>query len=165
MNVTRPASGYFASPDQPPVDALGRPIALDIADPFILPLRVTPADIDSQGHVNNAVHIRWMDEAAWGNSVAVGYDQAAYDALGSAFVVRRHEIDYLQSAYEGQELAVATWPCRMERFTAIRRHQIFRLTDGVTVARAVTQWVYIDTATGRPRRMEPQLIEAFAPRE
>jgi len=149
----------------PLLDDAGSPIKLDIADPYLLPITVQPADIDSQGHVNNAVYVQWMDAAAWANSVAVGYDHAKYQSLGSAFVVRRHEIDYLQPAYEGQQLVVATWPCAMVRFNAMRRHQIIRLSDGVTLARAMTQWIYLDTKTGKPRRMEPELIDAFRPRE
>ncbi len=151
--------------DLPLRDHLGRSIALDIADPYLHRLAVQPGDIDSQGHVNNAVYVQWMDAAAWANSVAVGYDHAKYQSLGSAFVVRRHEIDYLQPAYAGQELVVATWPCAMARFNAMRKHQVIRLSDGVTLARAVTQWIYLDTATGRPRRMEPDLIASFRPRE
>lgn len=145
-------------------DQHNRPIALDIADPYLHYITASEADIDSQGHVNNAIYVKWMDAAAWANSVAVGYDHAKYQSLGSAFVVRRHEIDYLQPAYAGQELVVATWPCEMARFNAMRRHQIIRLNDGVTLARALTHWVYLDTKTGRPRRMEPELIAAFRPR-
>jgi acyl-CoA thioester hydrolase len=145
-------------------DHENRPIALDITDPYLHYITACDADIDTQGHVNNAVYVKWMDAAAWANSVAVGYDHATYQSLGSAFVVRRHEIDYLQPAYAGQELVVATWPCEMVRFNAMRRHQIIRLSDGVTLARALTHWVYLDSKTGRPRRMEPELIAAFRPR-
>lgn len=139
--------------------------AFDIADPYLHELTVSAADIDGQGHVNNAVYVKWMDAAAWANSVAVGYDLEQYRELGSAFVVRRHEIDYLQPAFAGEKIIVATWPCEMVRFNAYRKHQIVRASDGVTLARARTHWVYMDTTTGRPRRMEAQLIEAFRPRE
>ena len=140
-------------------------LSLDIADPYLHELVVDDADIDGQGHVNNAVYVKWMDAAAWANSVAVGYDLPEYRELGSAFVVHRHEIDYLQSAYAGDKIIVATWPCKMVRFNAYRKHQIIRASDGVTLARAQTHWVYVDVATGRPRRMEPELVAAFGPRE
>lgn len=138
---------------------------LDIPDPYLHELTVQNHEIDGQGHVNNAIYVRWMDDAAWANSVAVGYDLARYQSLGTAFVVRRHEIDYLHPALAGQKIIVATWPCSMVRFTAIRKHQIIRADDGITLARAVTQWVYVDRITNRPRRIEPELIAAFRPRE
>lgn len=142
----------------------GVPIELDVVDAFLYPVEVGAGDIDGQGHVNNAIYVRWMDGAAMAHSCAVGYDREAYQRLGSSFVVRRHEIDYLASAYAGDRVVVATWPCAMERFTAYRRHQIVRLSDGATLVRALTTWIFRDRATGRPRRMPAELIAAFQPR-
>lgn len=143
----------------------GEPIALDVPDPFLYEVLATQADTDEQGHVNNAVYPRWMDQAAYAHSCAVGYDWTAYQRLGACFVVRRHEIDYLDMAFVGDRLVVATWPCQMERFRALRRHQIVRPSDGRTLVRALTTWIYTDLATRRPRRMPPVLIAAFGPRD
>ena len=142
----------------------GQAIDFDVATPFLYQLLATPDDVDAQGHVNNAVYLQWMDAAAFAHSKALGYDWAAYRALGASFVVRRHEVDYLASVLAHQQLVVATWPCRMHRFTAWRRHQIIRLDDGQTVVRAATKWVFLDLNTGRPRRMPDKLIAAFRPR-
>jgi acyl-CoA thioester hydrolase len=143
----------------------GQPIAFDVVDPFLHHHTVGAADVDAMGHVNNAVYVAWMDRAAYAHSVHVGYDMAVYQKLGAAFVVRRHEIDYLAEGFEGDRVVVATWPCVMERFTATRRHQIVRISDGRTLVRAHTTWIFIDTATTRPRRMPAELIAAFNPRE
>lgn len=145
--------------------AEGRAIVFDDAAPYFVEHTVLAGEIDAQGHVNNAVYVSWMDRAAFAHSKAVGYDMEAYRRLGASFVVRRHEIEYFAPAYEGQCVVVATWPCSMERFTALRRHHIVRISDGVTLARARTTWVFVDTATGRPRRMPAELIAAFNPRD
>jgi acyl-CoA thioester hydrolase len=142
----------------------GEPLAFDVADPFTLEITAGPADIDPQRHVNNAAYVRWMDRAAFGHSAAVGYGWDAYQRLGASFVFRRHEIDYLAPAFEGERIVLATWPCAMERFTAMRRHQIVRVRDAVTLVRAETAWVYLDLRSGRPRRIPPEMIAAFAPR-
>lgn len=147
------------------LDHAGQRIALDVANPYLYELAVTSHDIDAQGHVNNAAIVRWMDKAAFAHSAAVGYDMAAFRAMGAAFVVRRHEIDYLAQGYEGDAIAVATWPCKMERFTALRRHQIIRVSDGSTLARALTTWIFIDTTTHRPRRMPAEMIAHFEPED
>jgi len=139
----------------------GQEIALDVPRPFLLPITVSDADLDGQGHVNNSVYVRWMDRAAYAHSAALGYDWARYQAMGASFVVRRHEIDYLAPTFAGESIVVATWPHAMERFTAGRSHQIVRLEDGRTVARAMTTWVFLDLATGRPRRMPEDLIRDF----
>jgi len=140
-------------------------IVFDISDPFVIERTVGAEDVDVLEHLNNAVVVRWMEQAAYAHSKHVGYDQPAYAKLGATFVVRRHEIDYLMQAYEGDALRHATWPGVMERFTATRRHQIVRVSDGKTIARAHTTWIYIDAETSRPKRMPRELIEAFNPRE
>lgn len=155
--MTRPAVTLRSNADEP--------IALDVPNPYLHRLAATSADIDSQGHVNNAAIVRWMDKAAFAHSASLGYDMAAFRAMEASFVVRRHEIDYLAQGYEGDEIIVATWPCKMERFTALRRHQIIRLTDGSTLARALTTWIFIDTTTQRPRRMPAEMIAKFEPHD
>ena len=145
-------------------DDAGRLIPLDQPDCFVYETTVQPEEIDGQGHVNNAVYVQWMDRAAFAHSCAVGYDWEAYQKLGASFVVRRHEVEYLAPAFLGQKIVDATWPGEMDRFTAMRQHQIIRLNDGVTLARAVTTWIYLDLKTGRPRRIPAEMIAAFRPR-
>ncbi|MCX5658953.1 MAG: thioesterase family protein [Planctomycetota bacterium] len=142
----------------------GLPILFGVPDPFLIRLSVQPGEVDAQGHVNNAVYVQWMDKAAFAHSAAVGYDWKVYQNLGSSFVVRRHEIDYLAPGFEGDRIVVATWPTRMEKFTALRRHQIVRESDGKVLVKALTTWVYLDTKTGRPQRMPADLVTAFRPR-
>ncbi|MEX0744541.1 MAG: acyl-CoA thioesterase [Phycisphaeraceae bacterium] len=139
----------------------GAPLMLDVPRPYVQVITVTDADCDRQGHVNNAVYPRWMDDAAYAHSCAVGYDWKRYQQLGAIFVVRRHEIDYLGEAVVGDRLVVATWPEAMVKFKAARRHQVVRLSDAAVMVRALTQWVFIDIARRRPQRIPPELAEAF----
>jgi acyl-CoA thioester hydrolase len=142
----------------------GEPIILEDARPYLHWPKVLPEDFDGQGHVNNAVFVKWMNEAAYFHSSFLGYDWARYQELGTSFVVRRHEVDYLAPALPEDKIVVATWPGKMEKFTAYRRHQMVRISDGRTLARAVTQWVHVEIATGRPVRMSEELIAKFEPR-
>jgi acyl-CoA thioester hydrolase len=142
----------------------GEPIIFEDARPFLLWPIIHPGDFDGQRHVNNAVYVKWMNEAAYWHSAALGYDWAKYQEMGTSFVVRRHEVDYLAPALPGDEIVIGTWPGKMEKFTAYRRHQIVRVNDGRTLARAVTQWVHVEIATGRPVRMSKELIDKFDPR-
>jgi len=142
----------------------GVPIVFDDPSPFVVHRVVSADEIDGQGHVNNAVYVTWMDRAAFAHSCEVGYDGQAYLRLNTSFVVRRHEIDYLGAALAGDRILCATWAGEMDRFTAIRFHHIVRASDGQTLIRARTEWIYVDRTTGRPRRMPAELIAAFEPR-
>jgi hypothetical protein len=63
---------------------------------FELQIAILPEDIDEQGHVNNVVYVRWIQEVATAHwrTAAPAPDQAK---LG--WVVVRHEIDYKRQAF------------------------------------------------------------------
>ena len=128
-----------------------------------LELIAQPSDIDDLGHVSNLVYVRWVLEAALAHSAALGWDNAAYRALGAIFVVRRHEIDYLQQVLEGEQVTVTTWVESWKQVSTVRRTSLRRARDGAEVCRAATTWAFIDLASGRPRRIPDDLRALFAP--
>ena len=76
--------------------------------------------------------------------------------------VVRHEIDYLASAYEQDELVMGTWIVDWdERLKMNRRFQLIRPADGVTLLRAQTTFVCIELSSGRPKRMPAEFIEGY----
>jgi len=133
------------------------------ASAFIVPIVVGVEDIDAQGHASNVSVVRWMNEAAWEHSKALGWDVEQYRQLGGWFVVRRHEIDYHRPSYLGDALHCITWPCGLGKAVAERQHRIVRLADGALVAEGMNLWAYIDASTGRPLRIPPELRQAFDP--
>jgi acyl-CoA thioester hydrolase len=119
-----------------------------------------PADIDELEHVSNLVYLRWVLEVALSHSGALGWDHAAYRRLGAVFVVRRHEIDYLAPVVLGDEVRVTTWVDSWKQVSCVRKTELVRARDGAVVARAATQWAFIDYA-GKPRRIPAELLELF----
>jgi acyl-CoA thioester hydrolase len=125
----------------------------------VLHLTVAPSDIDELAHVNNAVYVRWVQEAAVAHSRAVGWTVSDYLARRAAFLVRAHEVEYLRPALAGDPIAVETRVVAMsiataDRFTTIRR-------SGELLARARTHWAFVDLESGRPVRIPPELRERF----
>ena len=118
------------------------------------------AEIDELGHVSNVVYLQWVLEIAKAHSAAVGWDHQAYVRSGAIFVVRKHEIEYLASAYVGDEIDVTTWVESFRGASTTRRTRITR-SDGKELAHAETHWVYVTMDTGRPRRISPSVSEAF----
>jgi acyl-CoA thioester hydrolase len=127
--------------------------------PFLLRVRADPADIDGLGHVSNLVYLRWVLEAALAHSTAKGLDETAYKARGQGWVVRRHEIDYLRAAFAGDELVVETRVATVAAASSTRRTRILR--DGELLARAATNWAYVDFRTGRPMRIPEEVKSLF----
>jgi acyl-CoA thioester hydrolase len=120
----------------------------------------TAADIDELAHVSNLVYLRWVLEAARAHSDARGWDPAAYRELGSTWVVRRHEIEYLRSAKLGDTITVTTWVDAWKRVSCVRRTEI-ALQGGELLARAATTWAFVELATGRPTRIPEALQSRF----
>ena len=55
---------------------------------------------------------------------------------------------------------VVTWVGDMTRVNSHRQYLAFG-ADGRTLARGEANWVYVERRTGRPRRLEREILEAF----
>lgn len=132
------------------------------AVPERFPFSITPvaADIDELGHVSNLVYLRWVLEAATAHSAARGWDLDRYRKLGSVWVVRRHELDYLGQVTLGQSLVAETWVDTWKGASCVRRTELMR--DQQVVARAATTWAFMSLASGRPQRIPDEMIATFA---
>jgi acyl-CoA thioester hydrolase len=126
---------------------------------FSLPISVVAADIDELGHASNLSYVRWILDVAMAHSVSLGWDHARYFALGSVFVVRRHEIDYVAQVREGDALVGETWVDDWKLASCLRRTEL-RRGDQV-VARGATTWAFISLSSGRPQRIPDELRALF----
>jgi acyl-CoA thioester hydrolase len=123
-------------------------------------LTVTEADLDRQGHVNNIVYIRWMQDAAVAHSAAQGWPMQRYADAGVAWVVRSHFIEYRVPAFAGDEVTVHTWVADMQKVSSRRKFEI-RRRDGTLLARAETNWAFVRTADQRLVRIPDEVASAF----
>jgi acyl-CoA thioester hydrolase len=130
---------------------------------FAWPFTITHDMVDVQGRVANHEIVRLLVETAARHSDALGWDLEAYRRLGAWWVVRRHEVDYHVPAVEGDDLLCHTWPSDVARASAERRHVLLRPADGAVIAVARNVWALVDLATGRPRRIPPEVLSAFDP--
>ncbi|MDI1301088.1 MAG: thioesterase family protein [bacterium] len=136
-------------------------IVWDFPGPHILKVQVQPAHIDIMQHTNNVVYLQWLEDVAWDHSRHLGLDEAAYKRLGHGMVARRHELDYLQPTFLGEEIWLATWILHTDRLSIRRAYQFVRPADAVTVFRGRTQWVCVDIKEGRVRRMPAEFQQAY----
>jgi acyl-CoA thioester hydrolase len=120
-------------------------------------VRVRHYEMDSLGHVNNAVYLHYVEEAAIEHARALGFDEARWRELGGAWVVRRHEVDFRLPAVAGDELDVTTRIIAVERVQATRRTTIERVRDRALVAEALTFWVWVGL-DGRPKRLTAEIV-------
>jgi acyl-CoA thioester hydrolase len=122
---------------------------------------VSHDEIDDLGHAGNYHFVRWMQHAAIAHSTANGWPPERYGELGAGWVVRSHQITYLKPAFEGDPLVIGTWVANMKRATSLRRYEI-RLESGTVLARAETDWAFVNYAQQKAVRIPPEVAGAFA---
>jgi acyl-CoA thioester hydrolase len=121
---------------------------------------VSSEDIDELGHAGNFQYIKWMQHAAVAHSTANGWPPQRYDELGSGWVVRSHMITYLKPAFEGDEVVVRTWVANMKSATSLRKYEILD-QNGTLLARAETDWAFVNYARQRPTRIPAEVAACF----
>lgn len=119
-------------------------------------------DIDLAQHVNNATYMTYFEDCSIRDAMAHGWPMARMTEAGFGIVARRYRIEYKLPALMGDELEVATWISDVKRSTAVRHFTITRVSDQTLLARAHALWVWVDLATGRPIRIEPEFVADFA---
>jgi acyl-CoA thioester hydrolase len=117
--------------------------------------------MDVLGHVNNAVYLHYLEQAAWEHSEHLGLTLAQYERLGGIFIMRKLEIDFIGSAVMGDTLAVATWIDEMRGARAIRKYEIAHADTGCVLVQATAVWAWVERATGRPRPIPAAVSELF----
>jgi acyl-CoA thioester hydrolase len=123
-------------------------------------IKVSAEDVDRNGHVNNVVYIQWMQDAAVAHARESGCLRASR-TVDATWVVRTHQIEYLCPAFAGDKLALLTWPSNFQRVRSLRKYKFIRETDQAVIARAETDWVFVNMKTGRPQSIPVEVKETL----
>jgi len=127
---------------------------------FLWRAPVWQADVDAFGEVHNVSLLRLLQEAATRASTDAGFDASYYDRTGLMWLVRRTGVTLMSPARYGDELTVRTWIADFRRVRSQREYEI--LAGDRRVARAFSDWVFVDRTTGRPRRIPEEWHTTFA---
>jgi acyl-CoA thioester hydrolase len=137
------------SPQKSPRPALPRIEDFAIRVPDIIRF----ADMDRQGHVNNAIYPTYFETGR----VGVIYDpQAGLQVEGCTTVLARIEIDFLKELRWPGTVEVGTGIAEIGKSSYVFAQAIFH--DGACAARARSSMVLIDRATRKARPLPPQLV-------
>jgi acyl-CoA thioester hydrolase len=112
-------------------------------------------EIDCFGRVHPSTYLRVLAQTAVEASTAAGYDADWYAAAGCLWLVRRSTFDVGSPARAEEPLEIRTW---VEDFRRVRSHRRYEVrVHGETRLTARTDWVYVDAASGRPRRIPAEM--------
>jgi acyl-CoA thioester hydrolase len=115
---------------------------------------------DENGHVNNVHFVQWMQDVAVRHYEHMGGRQPTLD-IGATWVVRSHQVEYFSPAFAGDEIEIHTWVVNMRRVRSLRRYEFVRKSDGKLLVKGQTDWVFVDTETGRPLAVPKEIMALF----
>ena len=131
-------------------------------NPLTAVVRVRSYELDSFGHVNNAVYLNYLEEARSEFLRQIGLSFHDFARLGVHLVIVEASVRYVSPARYGDEIVIAG------AFTEVRPASLtieYTLTDrasGRVVATARTRGAFADPATGKPARAPRAFRDAFA---
>jgi acyl-CoA thioester hydrolase len=123
--------------------------------------RVRRYECDGYGHLNHANYLRYRQETAFDASPAAGYDMARYEALGHRWLIRATEIEHLRQLECDDQVHIRAWVDGFRRVGSRRIREFRAVGAHGLAARASTDRVYVNTATGQPVAIPPEMVTAF----
>lgn len=120
-----------------------------------------PEAEDINGHVNNVEYIRKMQEVSILHVERNGWPVERLLEHHWTWVVRQHTIEYLKPCHAGESLLLYTWVHEFHRIRSARRYRFVRESDGAVLARAETDWIFLDVERGRPVAIPEEICAAF----
>ena len=134
----------------------------DHLDPFSINVVASEEDLDSYGHVNNVVYIRWLERCAWAHSTAVGLPEETCVAMARGMAVRKINVEYLAACYAGDLIMVGNWISANDgKLRVTRRYQLIHPEKNLTVMRGEVEFVCMNLQSGRPVRLPDEFAEAY----
>ena len=124
--------------------------------------RVRTFELDSNGHVNNAVFLNYAEQVAAEHAEALGYGREWADHHQVAWAVREHHIVYHRPAVYRDLLLLTTRVQAMSGVRAVRHTTISRESNGELLAEVTTTWVCVRRSDQRPTRIPADLLSRYA---
>jgi acyl-CoA thioester hydrolase len=121
---------------------------------------IEPADIDHMGHVNNAVYLKWVQDAVVDYWRSVAPPEAVASHL---WVALKHEITYLKPTFLQDNVVAEVIADKVEGARAMFTTVVRRGED--VLSEIKSSWCCLDAASLRPARLAREVIGRFLPPE
>ncbi len=118
-------------------------------------------DLDQMQHVNNAIYLDYVEEAAARDFASRGWSPATLKAHHLTVAPRRIHIQYASPALWGETLQQTTWPLSLHETGGSRCVRITRAEDGSSVADCIFDWAMLDSETGVSKPIPAELAASL----
>lgn len=126
---------------------------------YTAPVAVRHHELDAWGRLYPAAQLRAVAEAAVAASTAAGFGPEWYAAQRVHWIVRRTLARFLRPVGRDDACEVRTWVADFRRVRSRRCYQVH--ANGTLAVEAESDWVLVDVASGKPRRIPPDVERTF----
>jgi acyl-CoA thioester hydrolase len=119
---------------------------------------IDPSDIDHMGHVNNAVYLKWVQDAVVDYWRSVAPPEAVAQHL---WVAMKHEITYFRPTFLQDAVVAEVIAEKMEGARAFFRTVVRRGED--VLSEISSCWCCLDAVSKRPARLARDIVARFLP--
>jgi acyl-CoA thioester hydrolase len=122
--------------------------------------QVHPFHIDFMRHVSNIVYIEWMEVGRCALLEAVGLPVVAIAEQGFGPVLVDTVITYKRALVLGDTVRAEVWLSELSHASAWMEFR-FHNGAGAMMATGRQRGLFVEIATGRPKRIDPNLRQRF----
>lgn len=123
---------------------------------FSIQFKVTTDAIDNLNHVNNAIYVQWMDVVATKHWAFLTKENPLSEYI---WMVIKHEIEYKNQAFLGDEITAKTWVGETKGVTSVRHIEFWK--DEILLVKAKTIWVMLDAKSYKPIRIRDDVMKVL----
>lgn len=134
---------------------------MPISPTYTKTITIPASAIDENGHVNNVTYVQWMQDIAVEHYASIGGITA--QGPDSTWVIRKHSIEYFLPAFVGEEIEIRTWVENLRKVRSLRMYEFVRKSDGKTLVKGESDWVFVDAKTGMPKPIPQEVEKIFTP--
>lgn len=127
--------------------------------PLTARLRVRTYELDSFGHVNNAVYLQYFEQARDEYLRLMGLSFEDFARTQTQFVITEAHVRYLAPAHYGDELVITGVIAELGPASSLFTYKITR--GDTLIAEGETRGAFLSAATGRPIRIPEPFKSAF----
>ena len=122
-------------------------------------IRVRTYELDSFGHVNNAVYLQYFEEARGEYLRLLGLSFEDFSRVNTQFVITEAHVRYVASAHYGDTLLIPGEIAELRPASVLFTYRILR--DETLIAEGETCGAFLSATTGRPVRIPEPFKSAF----
>ena len=109
--------------------------------------KVRDYELDSQGVVNHATYINYLEQTRSEYAASLGIDFIEYHKAGYQFVIAGLEIEYRKPLFYKMEFYVTVYTKSFDENRMVFEQEVRRKADDVLIASAVVKIALIDIKT------------------